>query len=628
MHCFGYFFFWFTICREMSMRRRPRALRPGYRPQCVAAGPSSSLPSVFEKLLQVVGGSANRETVLELQKVESLDLGDRLQWLFSPATDLSAISFSNLKALVLPVYNGSVNLPPCVPRHWYANLQSFTVVVHLEEEEEEDDEEEEEEEEHNDTSVSGCAASASVAAFAILPPTVTEFAVLFAHRFFDACCIARLHRNRKSNCAVFPFQLATIFDADFSVLLQSPQTVQTVEFGLAGRKPLIDVFQTMRSHSETVKKTLFYKYSGLQSIESKWIPRFASLARLRTHNLTAIDATSLLLCLDEALCKHRGAMQELTLEMNGTECDLMRSPTRYSQPLIENQLALRRRGFRTFLQIDDDLKPMLEVNQKHVQPGGRLEDEDSRKDRVRRERERIRIGAMFETDYGTLDGACAPLESQERIYRRWVPRLLRRDRALLLEQKFHSADQQSIVLFAMAWKRWREMATALACYLPDVPVAEQMSKLAYASRVICVANEPRIVAVWYRDTLFNEMNGNRLKNNILANFEYLCGLNMQVDPMSIADAEVAPIVPNNRDVEFRRREIQFHTSEKKEELTDDRNGMAAPKKRAMLIEGVVTMGLRIQRPSLSIGCATNSAHDTSFYRTYCELFYFATQNKK
>ena len=271
---------------------------------------------------------------------------------------------------------------------------------------------------------------------------------------------------------------------------------------------------------------------------------------------------------------------------------------------------------------------MLDVNQKYVQPGGRFESDDERKERVRRERERLRIGTMFETDYGTLDGICAPLESQERIYRHWVPRLMRRDRALLREQKFHAVDQQSIVTYAVTWKRWSEMATALACYVRNVPIAEQMSKLAFASRVVRVGGEPRIVAVWYRDTLFNELSGNRLKNNILANFEYLCGLNMQVDPMSIADAEVAPIVPNNRDVEFRRRQIQFHTTDKKEEAKDDRNGMAEQKKRATLIEGIITMGLRIQRPSLSVGCAASSAHDTAFYKIYCELYHFATTQIK
>src|SRR5690606_22712571 len=110
------------------------------------------------------------------------------------------------------------------------------------------------------------------------------------------------------------------------------------------------------------------------------------------------------------------------------------------------QMRLRRRGFRTVIEGDDERRRFLERRGGVFAHStmGRHETSEERSLREKRERERRRCEAMALTDYGTLDGECAPMEAASRVNRRWAPPLYRRDRVTLCQQKF-GAEEQALI---------------------------------------------------------------------------------------------------------------------------------------------------------------------------------------
>mgnify|MGYP000523549178 FL=1 len=156
------------------------------------------------------------------------------------------------------------------------------------------------------------------------------------------------------------------------------------------------------------------------------------------------------------------------------------------------------------------------------------------------------------------------------------------------------------------------MAKALALYDPNARVSEAMAHVS-GVRIVQVDGVKRIVAVWDRDTLFNRMENGLFANDLISNYEYLCGLNLQIDPMSIVNVQRIPFMPS--------KELVFHKL-KDAATQEDKDEMAETKKRAILVAGVCTFGLRVQRPMLSVGCTSPSQSDSMLVKTYSTLLQF------
>lgn len=603
----------------------------------------------------------------KLDSIETLDLAHLLEWTWS--TDFSGILLPRLKSLNVPVYNGNILPPPTIPRAWFANLETFIVTVFLETREQKEGGEEEggegggggggdcKGEKEGDKGEREGDKGEKEKAERLLPSSVRHFAIHFCHDLRAAVAISRVVRNADGD-VTFPFQLASVRSAHGAIdaLFSAPNAVSTLEIGLAGRKPLVDVIESMRVNLSAVsaasKCDLLYKLCGLQGVEESFLQALTGIDRLKVSQFTAIDATALLVSLEKAFRKLHG-MRPMTLEIVGAECNLMRCPARQSQTLMSAMMALRRVGFRIAFDVDEneEIRSLLSLQSTHIEHGGRAETHDDKKERERREFERVRCDSMYATHFGTIDRDCSPIEGHERMLRQWAPHLLKRDRGSLLAQKFRDSDRTTIQTFAATWRTWHSMASALAMYDRSVRVTDAMvHPLPAGVRVVSVIDgagergggvggrrggeggkeeekeeQRRIVGVWDRDSLFNRLSGGQFCNDIVANYEYFCGLNFQIDPMSIVNVSRVPIIPTFKDLAMERASLSDGKGGNKDAAAQQNNEIARTKQRARLIAGVCSLGLRIQRPMVSVGLTPPRAKSSDFLQSYLELFAFASQ---
>ncbi len=603
-----------------SVRRLPRRLRPEYVPKFKVNEPFPKKQVIrelsgLELLEQAILKTKEQDSIepLVISNVAELDLSNRLAWTWT--TDFSSIRFEGLQSLHLPVFNCSCDLPPNIPQSWFNSLQKFAITCHLQMAKKETAEEEGEGEEEERRKNQKC-----------LPSSVTEFAIYFCHNLVNAVSITQIAKTEDGSIKM-PFRAATIKNGDFTALFQAPQNVTTMEFGFAGRKPLIEVFETMRLHHMSYSgpiSSLFYNTSGLRSLEKRWIPAFSAVCRWRTNKMPPIMAYSFLKKIEDVYSAQHGR-KETVFEMIGSESEWLRAPARYSNTFMLNQMMMRRAGFREKYEIDDSLSELRETerqlveNRTHIPHGGRNETLEERNVRERCERERLRCDLMMENDYGSIDGECGPIQAHERLLRRWVPPAMERTRNLLKTQRFRATDMDTIRALSAVCKRWHNMASAITNNKKDYVVSEAMMQTSGGVRVLEVdkrINLPGgklIVPVYDRDIVYNRLQGGLFSHGVIGNYEFLCGLSVQVDPMMIIDVERAPHVPTIKEIAFRQAESTSAAVA---------SGIEVPK-RAVLVSGICLFGLRIQRPQVSLKCSPTKGEDVMLVKIYKHLKQFA-----
>lgn len=533
--------------------------------------------------------------------LQSLDLSNCFQWLRQQKTVVPDVL--ELRSLTLPAFNLTCAVPVSVPCTWFSRLHTFTLVVQLEEN---DDGEE------------------TQSLQSMLPESVTTFALHFAHCFNDYACAVRSFVQTKDP----PFRVASVGGEDLSALFVRPDMVTTLEFGLVGpRKVLLDVLGMFSVHFNGGRHTAsLFVFCGLS--HGEWAPRFSGVETLRLHRMVASEATEFAVCMDQALFPDDDSddgddaattMRDFTIEMYGTECDAMRSP-RYSNTLVHRQMMLRRRGYRMVIVEDEQrrqLRSMYDRNK--IMHAGRYETATQRALREQQERERRRCDDEALTDYGTLDGECSPLEGQARAYRRWAPQVYRRSRDSLRTQKFGAEERELIQLYCKTWTHWAHVARAVALgqsvpakFLPPL-------KAPVSVRRIGVQGQSRIVAVWDRDQVLNTMAKGHFSNDIIASFEYLCGLNMQIDPLNVVCVEDAPVVPNYKEIALRKALLPTRGCEAR---LNRETAEWYDKKHIVTLNGLCMLGLRMQRPCLSVGMTRPRGERSALASTYATLLRF------